>query len=97
MPRNVRPGRKRGIPPSSHSKRNSALARKRAVIEALLRDPIWADRATAWLADEAGVSWKFADRVREQMGLPRPQAVLSRGRRKRYPATLAQKELAHDR
>lgn len=43
-------------------------------VRRLLRHRLWSSRSTNWIAQVAGVSWAFADKVRELAG-PRPLRV----------------------
>lgn len=53
---------------------------KRARVERLLAHPLWGRRSTNWIARAAGVSWAFADRVRQRRG-DRPGRVETRSGR----------------
>lgn len=77
-------------PPCSNKERRTH-AERRAVLSALLADPIWQERSTSWLAAEAGTSWYLADRVRTELDKLNPDIKRQSLNGKRYPTTLGRK------
>lgn len=60
-----------------HGLRRTSADKRRAA-EILLRDPEWSQRSGKWIADQCGIDYKSISRYRAQLGMARPDSVITR-------------------